>query len=95
MVPYTGTPAGAGALRSLNVPEPLEVRKDGAGQPTAIRLRHRWINVEAVDDMWRIDDEWWRGAAISRVYYGVLLEGGHRETLFRDLMTGLWFMQRS
>jgi hypothetical protein len=48
--------------------------------------------VEAVLEMWRIDDEWWR-IQISRRYFAVLLQGGTRVVLFEDLGTHEWFMQ--
>jgi hypothetical protein len=48
--------------------------------------------VEAVLEMWRIDDEWWR-KLISRRYFAVLYEGGTRVVLFEDLVTGEWFIQ--
>ncbi len=55
--------------------------------------------VEAVQDRWRIDDEWWREAALSRMYYELRLEGGRVLTVYRDLgegaeAGGVWWLQR-
>jgi hypothetical protein len=59
-------------------------RADGQEETAAV--------VEAVLEMWRIDDEWWR-QMISRRYFAVMLEGGSRVVLFEDLVTHEWFMQ--
>lgn len=49
--------------------------------------------VEAIGEVWRVDDEWWR-RPIARRYVEVLLEGGAHVTLYEDLTTGEWFVQR-
>jgi len=40
--------------------------------------------VEAIGEVWRIDDEWWR-QSISRRCVEVVFEGGGRAVLFEDL----------
>ena len=50
--------------------------------------------VAAIQDRWRIDDEWWR-APISRLYYQLLLEGGLLLTVFCDLRAGGWYLQHA
>jgi len=50
-------------------------------------------SVEAVGEVWRIDDEWWR-VPINRRYVEVILEGGKRVVLFEDLTTGMWWIQK-
>ena len=45
-------------------------------------------------DTWRIDDEWWRKQPVSRMYYRVVLEDGTMTGLFKDLISGEWFLQR-
>ena len=49
--------------------------------------------VEAVGEIWRVDDEWWR-QPVSRRYVEVVLEGGKHVVLFEDLMTGRWWLQQ-
>ena len=44
-------------------------------------------------ETWRIDDEWWRERAVSRLYYSLLLEGGRTVTVYRDLVSGRWARQ--
>jgi hypothetical protein len=48
--------------------------------------------VEAVGEVWRVDDEWWR-TPIARHYVEVVLEGGKHVMLFEDLTTHNWFIQ--
>jgi hypothetical protein len=43
-----------------------------------------------VRETWRIDDEWWRGRPVSRVYFSLLLEDGRMITLYHDLLADPW-----
>ena len=89
-------PRAAGSLyrvRPLNRPRPLRVEADGQGQPIAVYLSGRRHGVEAVLETWRIDDEWWRERAVSRLYFSLLLEDGRTVTVYCDLGNGSWFKQ--
>jgi hypothetical protein len=46
--------------------------------------------VQAIQDRWRVDDEWWRERPISRLYYAVLLDNELLLTLFHDLIADTW-----
>lgn len=95
MVTPARTPLRADRLRALNVPEPVRVEVDAAGRPAAIgRGASIAQAVEAVLEVWRVDDEWWR-QPISRLYHDVVLESGGHLVLFEDLVTGDWFAQQS
>jgi hypothetical protein len=51
--------------------------------------------VVAVQDRWRIDDEWWRDAPVSRAYCRLQLDNGRIVTVYRDLAGGGgWWEQR-
>ncbi len=93
MVTDAGTASGAGALRPLNQPQPARVEAK-AGRPAAVLERSVRLPVDSVEDVWRIDDEWWREVPVARTYFEVLLEGWRRLTLFLDRETGRWFRQR-
>ncbi len=109
MVSDPGATAGADRLRPLNRPRPVTVvtddradteRSDPTGgddlaRPIALIERGRHRRVERVQDNWRIDDEWWREHAISRIYYRLLLDDGTLLTVYHDLETDQWFEQRS
>lgn len=93
MVKDSRTPARAGGLLPMNLPQSAAVEADTSHLPTAVLVRGKLRSVLAINDRWRIDDEWWR-TEISRTYYAVELEGGTRLTIFRDLVTGAWFQQQ-
>ena len=84
---------GAAALRSLNQPRRIEVRASKRGLPRALAQQRAWVQIERVQDIWRIDDEWWR-ALISRLYFLVYLENGVLRTIYHDLVTDSWYEQR-
>ena len=93
MVADTGAPGGPGRVRALNRPRPLRVEADGDGGPAAVWLSGRRCAVEAVLERWRIDDEWWRERAVSRLYYRLLLADGRTVTVYWDLAGGRWAQQ--
>jgi hypothetical protein len=84
-------------LRPLNAPSPLRVDLDASGRVVALWRQGRLTprTIAAVQDRWRIDDEWWREHAISRMYYALLLDDGTLLTVYHDLVADAWFEQRS
>src|SRR5437879_13765270 len=90
-----GTRNRADRLRALNEPHRVEVELDANELPTRMReAGHEWRRaVEAVGEVWRVDDEWWR-QPISRRCVEVIFEGGGRVVLFEDLSTGEWWIQK-
>jgi hypothetical protein len=93
MVADSGTPASADRVRALNLPRPVVVRVDAAGRPLALLEHGQLRRVDRVQDVWRIDDEWWRDP-ISRRYLALLLADGALRTLFQDLTDDRWYEQR-
>ena len=94
MVKDPGTPLRADRLRPLATPQEMSVDVDTRGAPKRVRFEGMMREVAAVQDRWRIDDEWWRETPISRMYYRLQLEGGRVITLYRDLIGGGWWLQR-
>ena len=92
MVQDTGAAPSAGAIKPLNTPIAIKVKTDGWGEPSKVRLGS-WLEVVAVQDRWRIDDEWWRDRPISRIYYMVVLRNGLQMTICRDLVAETWYRQ--
>jgi hypothetical protein len=72
----------------------LPVEADNRGHPRAVTFEGTRRAVTAVQDRWRIDDEWWREKAVSRMYYELRLEGDRVVTVYRDLEGGGWWLQR-
>ena len=93
MVTHPRAAARAHRLRPLNQARPIQVEADESGEPRAVVLGRERLAVAAVQDRWRIDDEWWRERPVSRVYYSVLLEDGRTLTTYRDLVTSKWSQQ--
>ena len=90
------TSARRGDLRPLNAPAPLRVQTDAAGRIVSLWRQGRLTprTIAAVQDRWRIDDEWWREHAFARMYYELVLDDGTRLTVYHDLATDAWFEQR-
>ena len=92
MVENTGKTLCADTYKPVNTPEPVHVEDDASGLPLAVRLPRRQ-RVAAIEDRWRIDDEWWRAEPVARLYCAVLLASGQRLVLFKDLINNCWYRQ--
>ena len=84
LCPYTPKP--------VNLPEPVVVEEDSSGLPTTVKMPRRQP-VMAIENRWRIDDEWWRSEPISRFYYTVRLASGQRMMIYKDLTNEHWYRQ--
>jgi hypothetical protein len=87
---------GVDKPRVLNAPVAVGVKASSAGLPEAVR-RADWPDqrrIVRVQEIWRIDDEWWRERPISRIYYQVLLQDDMPLTLYQDQVDGQWYEQR-
>jgi len=62
--------------------------------PLAVRIGRDRLAVESIEDVWRVEDEWWRDTRISRTYFEMLLDDGRRITIFRDGVSRAWQRQR-
>ena len=92
MVPDTGKTLRTDTHRSLNLPEPVEMEEDSSGLPLAVKTPRRQA-IAAIEESWRIDDEWWRRKPVSRLYFSVHLASGHRLVLYKDLIDNYWYRQ--
>lgn len=92
MLANSRAPLRANRLRPLNLPQAIEARLEN-DVPVTITVDGKTRRVEAVREMWRIDDEWWRDQ-IARRYVDVILEGGTHVVMYEDLLAGAWFLQR-
>lgn len=94
MVPHPRAEVGAHRLRAVNPPRPIAVVADRAGVPRAVVLRGRRLEVEAVQEEWRLVDEWWRERPIRRRYFRLALVDGRIVTVFHDGVDGAWYAQQ-
>jgi len=92
MVENSGKATGTGSYQPVNAPELVTVEEDTLSLPEAVVVRRRQP-IAAIEDRWRIDDEWWRREPVSRLYYAVLLKSGHRLVLYKDLIENRWYQQ--
>ena len=95
MVEDTRKAGGSGDIRPLNQPVVLQVRADDEGIPMSLKLRGKWLEVESVEDRWRIEDEWWRDQPVDRMYFTCVVDGGIKVTVFQDTSTMAWYWQRT
>jgi len=61
-------------------------------KPPVIKTARKQV-IAAIDDCWRIDDEWWRSQPVSRLYYTVRLKSGQKLVIYKDLNNGNWYRQ--
>jgi hypothetical protein len=75
----------------------VRVQTDAHGRIVSLWRQGRLTprSIAAIQDHWRIDDEWWREHTISRIYYELLLDDGTLLTVYHDLVADAWFEQRS
>ncbi len=92
MVEDPGKAPGTGTYQPVNLPSPATVEEDARGLPKAVVARRRQVII-AIEDRWRIDDEWWRKEPIGRMYYSVRLASGQKLVLFKDTVNGGWYSQ--
>ena len=92
MVTHTRAETRSDQLRSLNRPQQIRVRTTKRGRPAEIQTRRGRQSVREIQDIWCIDDEWWR-EPVRRFYYRVLLSNGHLCTVYEDQVEDQWFMQ--
>ena len=96
------------SYRSLNYPAPVTVAEDGEARPLSISLppasprtqarrdrsQAQTLMINSIEDVWQVDDEWWREKPISRKYYRVVTENDRHFTIFRDQTNGAWYRQQ-
>jgi len=92
LVADTGKTLRADTAKPVNLPEPLAVEEGPDGLPAFVKLKRRQ-KIIAVEDCWRIDDEWWRSEPVSRLYYAVILASGQRLVLAKNLIANSWYRQ--
>lgn len=96
MVAHSRTAIRTDRLRPLNRPRPIRVetaeREDGHPLPARVEYGNIWKPVETILETWQIDDEWWRDR-VARSYVDLVVRGGLRLVLYRDRLTGCWYVQ--
>ncbi len=79
--------------------QPLAALARQAQRRSSARTRAaRRYAVEAIEEIWRVAEEWWRERPVERTYMRLLVDGGRPLTIYRD-EAGLdgapaWYLQR-
>ena len=71
---------------------PLRVTTDKMGAPLRFWWQGYGYPVEEVLNRWRSDEDWWR-KRVWREYFKVVTTTGLLVVLYRDLLTGKWYLQ--
>ena len=71
---------------------PAHSRRLVQQQPTNSKLAAQKIT--AINDLWQVNDEWWREHPISRRYYQITTQSDSRLTVFQDDLNGNWYWQK-
>jgi hypothetical protein len=83
--------ASAARPARLNSPQQALVEAAFDGTPRQVNRSA----VMLVCEEWRVVDRWWTDEPVSRRYFDLVLEGGGRCVVFRDVERGGWFTQRA
>ena len=71
----------------------LEVEEDVRHGPVAFLYKGKRTGVRETLKQWRMVQGWWR-RPVEREYFQVRTESGAVCELYRDLLTGAWYLQR-
>ena len=71
----------------------LEVKENIHHRPISFLYKGRNEGVKEICEQWRVSQEWWR-SAVDREYFRVRTVRGIICEMYRDLLTGAWYLQR-
>lgn len=72
---------------------PISVRIDAAATPRSFTWEGRTHWVQGVAKRWRVDQHWWR-RRVWREYFKLATHTGLLVIVYRDLVSGQWYLQR-
>jgi hypothetical protein len=71
----------------------LEVEEDVRHGPVAFHYKGKRAKVGELLKQWRVVQGWWR-RPVEREYFQVRTKSGAVCELYRNLLTGAWYLQR-
>ncbi|MDH4068134.1 MAG: hypothetical protein OEU97_04270 [Dehalococcoidia bacterium] len=71
----------------------LEVKEDIQHKPIAFLYKGGKEGIEEICEQWRASQGWWKRAT-AREYFRVRTARGIVCEMYRDLLTGAWYLQR-
>lgn len=72
---------------------PITVQSNALATPLTFTWAGSTHRVQRVAKRWRVDQEWWQ-RRIWREYFKVTTQTGLLVIIYRDLLTGQWYLQR-
>lgn len=91
MVTHSGTQIRPDGIRALNEPKLITVVAE-YGEPRRVITKRTDMEVMQIQDVWIVQDEWWR-KEIDRQYFALLMMDGEFRTIFRDRVEDAWYEQ--
>ncbi len=79
---------------SVSLPPTISNRPTRSSRRPAQEAPIPRLAITAINDLWQVDDEWWRERPISRRYYQITTSKDRRLTIFRDPLNGSWYWQK-
>ena len=73
---------------------PITVTGDAQDVPLSFHWQARRHPIQTIIRHWRVDIEWWQETRVWRDYFTLTTKTGLMVTLFRDLLTGSWYLQQ-
>jgi hypothetical protein len=73
--------------------DPIRVELNTDGLPRQFTWHGRWHPVECIANRWRVDEGWWVQHT-WRDYFKLTTSTGLLLTIYQDLLTGHWYVQR-
>ena len=72
---------------------PITVWADALAAPQRFRWQGQTHQVVAITKRWRVDQTWWQ-QRLWREYFKLSTRSGLLVVIYRDLLTGQWYLQR-
>ena len=72
---------------------PIEVQHNNLLEPQYFEWQGQKYQVQSIAKRWRIDQDWWQ-QRIWREYFKLTTREGLLVIIYRDLLTGQWYLQR-
>lgn len=71
---------------------PIEVNYDQTMTPQSFNWQAKTHLVQDIAKRWRLDEDWWRGR-VWREYFKLSTQTGLLVVIYRDWISGDWFLQ--
>jgi hypothetical protein len=90
--PAVTSPRARRAAKRRGGSDPVKTK---SRSPKSLVSDGAWMKVAQIENLWKVNDEWWRGSdeEIARLYYVLRLENGQQVTVYLDLIANSWHRQ--